>query len=66
MKREHIKYYRLTLDILGIYVICDGLGSIVVYQSQPWIPDHMIRIIRMIVGANIIYITEKMSRSVIV
>jgi hypothetical protein len=65
MKQEHIKYYRLAFYILGIYIICDGLGSIVVYQSQQWFPDHMIRIIRMIIGVGIIYIGEKMTRPVI-
>jgi hypothetical protein len=57
--------YRLAFSILGIYLICDGLGSIVIYQKQPWFPDHMMRIIRMIVGVGVIYISEKMSRSMI-
>jgi hypothetical protein len=61
MKREQINTYRLAFYILGIYVIIDGLGSIVVYQRQPWFPDHMIRIIRMIVGAGVICISAKMS-----
>jgi len=65
MKREYIKYYRLAFYILGIYVICDGIGSIIVYQSQPWFWDHMMRVIRMIVGVGVICIGEKMTRSVI-
>jgi hypothetical protein len=65
MKREQINFYRLAFYILGTYLIIDGLGSIIVYQKQPWFPDHMIRIIRMIVGVGVIYISKKMSRLVI-
>jgi hypothetical protein len=65
MKREQIHTYRLAFSILGIYLICDGLGSIIAYQRQPWFPDHMMRIIRMIVGVGVIYISEKMSRLMI-
>ena len=65
MKREQINIYRLVFYILGIYIICDGIGSIIVYQSQPWFFDHTMRIIRMIVGVGVIYIGEKMSRLLI-
>jgi hypothetical protein len=65
MKREHIKYYRLAFYILGMYVICDGIGSIIVYQSQPWFWDHMMRVIRMIVGVGVIFIGERAIRPAI-
>ena len=65
MKQEQIHIYRLAFSILGIYMIIDGLGSIIAYQKQPWFPDHMMRIIRMIVGVGVIYISEKMSRLMI-
>jgi len=65
MKQEQTHTYRLAFSILGIYMIIDGLGSIIAYQKQPWFPDHMMRIIRMIVGVGVIYISEKMSRLMI-
>jgi hypothetical protein len=62
MKQGQFNIYRLAFYILGIYIIIDGLGSIIVYHNQPWFPDHMMRIIRMIVGAIVIYCGEKISR----
>jgi hypothetical protein len=64
MRRKQINTYQLALYILGIYLIFDGLGSIVIYQRQPWSPDHMMRIIRMIVGVGIIFISKKISAPV--
>ena len=42
---------RIVCVILGLYMILDGLGSILVYPLQPWWPDHFVRICRMIAGA---------------
>ena len=59
MRQEQISTYRFAFFIIGIYLIIDGLGSIVVYQKQPWFPDHTLRIIRMLVGGIVIGLGEK-------
>ena len=42
---------KLVCVVLGVYMILDGLGSILVYEDQPWWPDHFVRICRMVAGA---------------
>ena len=42
---------RIVCVILGLYMILDGLGSILVYEDQPWWPDHFVRVCRMVAGA---------------
>ncbi|RLF30718.1 MAG: hypothetical protein DRJ99_01735 [Thermoplasmata archaeon] len=54
------KYYLAALIAIGIYVIIDGIGSIIVYKTQPIIFDHFMRIIRIIVGILISIISIKL------
>ena len=55
-----IKYYLAALIAVGMYVIIDGIGSIIVYINQPIIFDHFMRIIRIIVGILICIISIKL------
>jgi hypothetical protein len=56
------KYLTLILLALGIYIIVDGLGSIIVYIQQPIIFDHVMRIIRILVGISICGIAIKIKK----
>ena len=42
---------RIVCVILGLYMILDGLGSILVYPFQPFWFDHFFRVCRMVAGA---------------
>jgi len=55
MKKKAIS---LLLLIFGIILIIDGAGSIIVYFSQPWFPDHSIRILRAVIGFIIIWVSD--------
>jgi hypothetical protein len=59
MIQKSLGQYRLAFYIIGLYLILDGIGSIVIYQKQPWFPDHTLRIIRMLVGGIVIGFGEK-------
>lgn len=48
--------YLLFLFFAGLYLIVDGLGSILIYHTQPLFPDHFMRIIRSALGLIIAYI----------
>ena len=45
-----LKILAAVAILFGIYMILDGFGSILVYLSQPWWPDHFFRVCRMIAG----------------
>jgi hypothetical protein len=64
-----LKILAAVAIIFGIYMILDGFGSILVYWTQPLIPDHFVRICRMIAGLIeiilaiwIVYIWGQLSR----
>jgi|LGVF01.1.fsa_nt_gb hypothetical protein len=48
------------LFFLGCYIVVDGFGSILVYLYQPFVFDHFMRVIRMLVGITVCYIALKM------
>ena len=48
--------YLLFLFFIGLYLVVDGLGSIFIYRTQPFFPDHVMRIIRSAFGVVIAYI----------
>jgi hypothetical protein len=52
---ELLNAYPLTFYVLGVYIIIDGFGSILVYKKQPFFFDHFVRVFRMIVGGLVIY-----------
>jgi uncharacterized protein involved in cysteine biosynthesis len=45
-----LKILAAVAIIFGIYMILDGFGSNLVYWAQPLIPDHFVRLCRMIAG----------------
>ena len=47
------------LFLLGIWLVIDGIGSILVYPEQPLIFDHLLRLGRTTVGIIIMYIGLK-------
>jgi len=47
---------KTILIILGLYLVIDGIGSIFLYQTQPWFPDHTIRVVRAIIGVGLTYL----------
>ena len=38
------------LCILGLYIVIDGLVSIIWYVDQPVFPDHALRFVRILIG----------------
>ena len=58
IKMEKLKQLRVVIFFIGLYIIADGIGSIMMYPTQPMIPDHMVRVFRMIVGGLIIMFNE--------
>ena len=49
------KYWGWIVFLLGLYLILDGAGSMIVYKDQPFIFDQLIRLIRMFAGLIIAY-----------
>ena len=47
---------KIVLILLGAYLTIDGLGSIWYYADQPWVPDHVMRVVRTVLGLVVIYI----------
>jgi len=52
---DYLKFFSLVLVGLGIWLILDGVLSIVKYPKQTF-PEQLIRVIRAIVGIVIISI----------
>ena len=50
------KRLAIALGLIGFYVIIDGIGSILVYLQQPLFFDHLMRLIRTLVGTLIVYV----------
>ena len=48
---------KISLIVIGAYLIIDGIGSIMYYSEQPVVPDHSIRLVRALIGAIVIYIS---------
>jgi len=48
-------YCWIILAGLGIWLIIDGIGSIIKYESQSYI-EHLVRVIRTIIGILLIII----------
>jgi len=46
-----------ALFLIGLELILDGIGSILMYWKQPWWPDHTIRFLRMAEGLSVIIIS---------
>ncbi len=57
-----VKTVSAILIALGICVIIDGAGSILIYQSQPLFFDHFMRMIRILIGLAIIMISFNVKR----
>ncbi|EMR73396.1 hypothetical protein MBGDN05_00458 [Thermoplasmatales archaeon SCGC AB-539-N05] len=57
-----IKTVSAIIIALGIYIIIDGAGSILIYQSQPLFFDHFMRMIRILIGITIIIISFNVKR----
>ena len=55
---EKLKQLRGIIFFIGLYIIADGIGSIMMYPTQPMIPDHMVRVFRMIVCGLVIMLNE--------
>lgn len=53
--------FKPILFLIGIILIADGIGSILVYHTQPWFPDHTVRIIRTGLGVACCYIATRIS-----
>jgi hypothetical protein len=43
----------IVLNSIGLWIVIDGAGSIVVYRQQKWY-EHLIRVIR--IGAGLVLI----------
>jgi len=56
---ERKKIYEWILFILGIYIMLDGIISIVVYVEQPFLFDNLFRVIRVTVGMLIVILIYK-------
>jgi hypothetical protein len=47
------KYMCIFVILVGVYIALDGFGSILVYPEQPFFPDQVIRLIRVVLGVAI-------------
>ena len=57
-----IKTVSAIFIVLGIYIIIDGVGSMLIYQFQPLFFDHFMRMIRILIGVTIIIISFNVKR----
>lgn len=48
------KTLKIILMVIGALLIIDGLGSIIVYNTQPVWPDHLVRIFRIGLGTILV------------
>jgi hypothetical protein len=52
---DYLKLFSVVLISLGFWLILDGVFSIVKYPKQTF-PEHLVRVIRAIIGVIIIVI----------
>lgn len=48
------KKLAIALGLIGLYVMIDGIGSIIIYSQQPLFFDQLMRLVRIGVGTLII------------
>lgn len=44
----------LLLVAVGLWLALDGVGSMLYYYYQPVFPDHLVRVVRAIIGVILI------------
>ena len=53
--------HNVALLLCGLWIVCDGLLSIIIYKEQS-IPEHAVRVVRTLVGLYLLIMANEAVR----